>query len=70
MFTYPRLKDLREDRDLSQKALAEILGEHTTTYQRWENGVTEVPTHVVVELCKFYDVSADYILGFTNKPRK
>lgn len=70
MFTYPRLKDLREDRDLSQKALAEILGEHTTTYQRWENGVTEVPTHVIVELCKFYDVSADYILGFTNKPRK
>ena len=70
MFIYPRLKDLREDKDLSQKSLAEILGEHLTTYRRWETGETEVPTHVIVELCKFYDVSADYILGFTNKPRK
>lgn len=70
MFTYPRLKDLREDKDLSQKTLAEILGEHTTTYQRWENGITEVPTHIIVSLCKFYNISADYVLGFTNEPKQ
>jgi len=69
MFTYPRIKDLREDRDFSQKAVAEILGEHLTTYQRWEQGVHEVPTHIVVELCKLYNVSADYVLGFTNEPK-
>lgn len=69
MFVYPRVKDLREDKDISQKALAEMLGEHTTTYQRWENGTTEIPVHIVVALCKFYNVSADYILGFTNNPK-
>lgn len=69
MFVYPRLKDLREDKDLSQKALAEILGEHLTTYQRWENGVTEVPCHIVVALAKMYNVSTDYILGLTNKAK-
>lgn len=69
MFVYPRLKDLREDKDLSQKALAEILGEHLTTYQRWENGVTEVPSHIVVALAKMYNVSTDYILGLTNKAK-
>lgn len=66
MYKYPRMKDIREDKDLSQKAIAEMLGEHTTTYQRWEQGVTEVPTHIIVALCKIYNVSADYILGFTN----
>ena len=66
MYKYPRMKDIREDKDLSQKAVAEMLGEHTTTYQRWEQGVTEVPTHIIVALCKIYNVSADYILGFTN----
>ena len=70
MFVYPRVKDLREDKDISQKPLAEMLGEHTTTYQRWEYGTTEIPVHIVVALCKFYNVSADYILGFTNEPRK
>lgn len=69
MFIYPRIKDLREDKDLSQKTIAEKLGEHTTTYQRWEQGITEVPTHIIVELCKLYDVSADYVLGFTNEPK-
>ena len=66
MYKYPRIKDIREDKDLSQKAVAELLGEHTTTYQRWEQGITEVPTHIIVALCKIYNVSADYILGFTN----
>lgn len=69
MFVYPRLKDLREDKDLSQKALADILGEHLTTYRRWETGETEVPSHIVVALAKMYNVSTDYILGLTNKAK-
>lgn len=67
MYIYPRLRDLREDRDITQSELAKLLGIHTTQYRRWEIGETEVPTHIVKKLCKFYNVSADYILGFTNK---
>lgn len=70
MYSYPRIRDLREDADLSQQTLAEMLGEHTTTYRRWETGETEIPCHIVVALCKFYNVSADYVFGFTNEPRK
>lgn len=66
MYIYPRLRDLREDRDITQAELAKLLGIHTTQYRRWEIGETEVPTHIVKKLCKFYNVSADYILGFTN----
>lgn len=69
MYKYNRVKDLREDNDLSQKAIADRLGEHLTTYQRWEQGITEIPTHIIIELCKLYNVSADYILGFTNDPK-
>lgn len=67
MYIYPRLRDLREDRDITQAELAKLLGIHTTQYRRWEIGETEVPTHIVKKLCKFYNVTADYILGFTNK---
>ena len=64
---YQRIRDLREDADKTQAELAKILGTHTTQYRRWETGETEIPTHKVIELCKFYKVSADYILGLTNK---
>ncbi len=63
---YPRIRDLREDNDKTQEEIAKYLKIYTTTYRRWECGETEVPTHIIVELCKFYNVSADYILGLTN----
>lgn len=66
MYIYPRVRDLREDADLSQAQVAAMLGKQTTTYRRWESGETEIPVHIIKELCKIYDVSADYILGFTN----
>ncbi len=62
-YEYKRLRELREDNDFTQKQIAEKLCEHLTTYQRWERGETEIPTHVLKSLCEFYGVSADYILG-------
>ena len=74
MYRYPRVKDLRTDKDKSQADIAKYLGEHLTTYRRWESGEREIPTHIIIELCRYYDVSADYLLGFTNEfnklPRK
>ena len=60
---YPRIRDLREDRDLSQRQLAEILHMHKTTYARYETGEREIPFHVAILLAKHYKVSLDYIAG-------
>ena len=67
-----RIRALREDHDITQKAVADILGTSQTMYARNERGANELPIRHLITLCKFYDVSADYILGFTNKiePKK
>lgn len=70
MSYYPRLKDLREDRDLTQKQLVEILNMHKTTYTNYEQGLREIPFDLVIRLAKLYNVSIDYIAGLTNVPRK
>ncbi|WP_177921455.1 helix-turn-helix domain-containing protein [uncultured Eubacterium sp.] len=67
---YQRLRDLREDKDLSQKKIAEILGTTQKQYSRWETGEYEIPFHYVIELAKFYDVTIDYIANLTNLPTK
>ena len=67
---YPRLKDLREDRDLVQKEVAAYLGIDQRVYSNYETGKTEIPTHTVVALASFYNTSADYILGLTDTPKK
>ena len=61
-----RIRDLREDRDLTQREIAEILGTSQTMYARYERGANELPIHHLITLCRFYGVSADYILGFTD----
>ena len=63
-----RIRALREDNDITQKAIADILGTSQTMYARYERGANEMPIRHLITLCKFYKVSADYILGFTNKP--
>lgn len=63
---YPRLKDLREDRDLSQQAVADFLGMKQPQYSRYERGLRDVPTDVLIRLARFYNTSTDYILGLTN----
>ncbi|MBE6761322.1 MAG: helix-turn-helix transcriptional regulator [Ruminococcaceae bacterium] len=62
-----RIRALREDRDITQQAIADILGTSQTMYARYERGANEMPIRHIITLCEFYNVSADYILGFTNK---
>ena len=65
---YPRLKDLREDRDLAQKEVAAFLGIDQRVYSNYETGKREIPTRFVIRLAKLYGTSADYILGLTSDP--
>ncbi len=67
---YERLRDLREDNDLKQKEVAEILNTTQQVYSRYENGLNEIPMHHLVTLSKFYKVSTDYILGLTDNPKQ
>ena len=61
-----RLRDLREDKDLNQTQLAELLNVHQTTYSDYELGKVNVPIAALHWLADFYDVSIDYLLGRTN----
>lgn len=63
---YPRMKDLREDRDLKQKDLADLLRVSQTTYSRYESGALDIPSAYLIALARFYAVSVDYILGLTD----
>ena len=65
-FMYRRLKELREDRDLTQAQLAKYLNMSQTGYSKYETGENDVPTKILIELAKFYNVSVDYILELTN----
>ena len=58
-----RIRGLREDNDLTQSQVAEVLGTSQTMYARYERGANEMPIRHLVTLCKFYNVSADYLLG-------
>lgn len=66
---YPRIKDLREDRDLSQQQIADYLGMKQPQYSRYERGLRDIPTDVLIRLAQYYHTSTDYILGLTNNPR-
>ena len=65
-----KLCGLREDNDLTQTQVAEILGTSQTMYARYEQGANEMPIRHLVTLCKFYNVSADYLLGTTPDLKK
>ena len=67
MQIYPRIKDIREDKDLSQTEIAEILNTTQTQYSRWERGAQEIPLHNFIKLAQYYHVSLDYLAGLTNK---
>ena len=69
MVIYPRLRDLREDADMNQTQIAEILQTTQTQYSRWERGAQEIPLHHFISLAKFYHVSLDYLAGLTNNKR-
>ena len=66
---FPRLRDLREDADLSQKQVAEILHVQQTVYSRYERGYQTIPVGHLLVLADYYHVSVDYLLGRTNRMR-
>ena len=68
MKTYvERIRELREDKDLKQKDIAEFLKTTQQVYSRYEMGITEIPVRHIISLAKFYKVSTDYILGMSDK---
>ena len=66
---FPRLRDLREDADLSQKQVAEILHIQQTVYSRYERGYQTIPVEHLLVLADYYHVTVDYLLGRTNRMR-
>jgi len=69
---FKRVRELREDRDIKQKDMAEYLKIHQTTYSDYELGNLNIPIEVLIRLAKFYNTSIDYIVGLTDncKPYK
>ena len=65
---YRRLRDLREDHDLTQDQLVAVLNLNKTTYTNYEQGKREIPFALVIRLAQFYNVSIDYIAGLSNTP--
>ncbi len=61
--TYQRIRDLREDADLTQIEMANILFLHRTTYRRYETGEREIPFNVAIAIAQFFNVSLDYLAG-------
>jgi len=68
MAYYPRLRDLREDADLTQDALVRLLEMLKTTYTNYEQGKREPPFSLIIRLAVMYNVSIDYIAGLSNTP--
>ena len=66
---YKRIRDLREDRDLTQKQIGQLLNMSQTGYNQYEIGKNDIPTKVLQQLADFYNTSTDYILGRTNETK-
>ena len=64
---YNRLRDMREDRDLNQTALAKMLGVHQTTYSSYESGKLSLTADLLVKLAEYYKTSVDFLLGLKEK---
>lgn len=67
---YKRIRDLREDKDITQKQMATILNCSQQVYSNYELGQRDIPTDILIKISVFYDVSTDYILGLTNNPKR
>ena len=64
---YPRIKDLREDHDLTQQQVADYLGMKQSQYSRYERGYRDIPTDILIKLAELYKTTTDYLLGVDNK---
>ena len=67
---YPRIRNLREDRDFTQRELAQVLNCSQQVYSNYELGQRDVPTDILIRLALFYDVSVDYILGISDNAKR
>lgn len=65
---YKRIRDLREDKDLTQTQVAKMLSMSQTGYSKYETGENDVPTSILIKLADFYGTSVDYLLGRTDNP--
>lgn len=65
-----KIRGLREDNDLTQRQIADILGTSQTMYARYERGANEMPIRHLITLCRFYNVSSDYLLGICPDKRR
>jgi len=70
MNIYQRLKDLREDAEISQEEVAKIIGTSQSYYAQYENGKRAIPFERVIALAKYYNVSIDYLAGLIDTPKK
>ena len=70
MYCYPRLRDLREDRELTQQAIGDLLGTTQQQYYKYEKGIQEIPVHHLITLAEFYGVTTDYLLGRDHGPAR
>lgn len=66
---YQRIRDLREDKDLSQAKLAKMLGMSQTGYSKYETGENDIPTSILIKLALIYDTSIDYMLNLTEEKK-
>ena len=67
---YKRIRDLREDLDMTQTEIANMLGMSQTGYSKYETGENDVPTTILIKLARFYNTSIDYLLGETKNPKR
>ena len=67
---YQRIRDLREDHDLTQKEVSRTLNCSQQVYSNYELGQRDIPTDILIRLSAFYDVSVDYLLGLTDNPKR
>lgn len=65
-----RIRDLREDHDLTQKQISDYLMCDQSLYSKYERGEREIPLHLIIKLADYYNVSIDYIVGRTKNPKK
>ena len=63
---FVRIRDLREDNDLTQREIAEYLFCDQSLYSKYERGLRDVPVEIIIQLAKYYNTSTDYILGLTD----
>ena len=66
---YPRIRELREDKDMTQTALAKLINMSQTGYSKYETGENDIPTNILIKLAILHETSVDYLLGLTDEKK-